>query len=220
MIRFCCVVNRPDYFQQLEALLRQQGECEIASLTGAKGICQPYNEMARGSSAEILGFLHQDARLEFDWARLVPQYFAELDNPGVLGFIGAKKVPLSGWWWEGGGLHGSVHVFEGRNSKIVMRPCTQETKSGLKYEPVQGVDAYALFIQRSTFEAIGGFSEYLDGWHFYDMDLCLKAEQAGFKNYVIDQPTWHIQGTSIQQPFENLRANFQTHWRAYLAKRR
>jgi GT2 family glycosyltransferase len=83
---------------------------------------------------------------------------------------------------------------------------------GVRFESVETLDGYCLLMPRSVFDRIGGFDERLDGWHFYDVDVCMRAIAAGYVNYVLDQPTTHVSWGRSDAEWERLRAVWLDTW--------
>ena len=197
-IDFLTLVNNPPLYEGLRLNLLSFGVLpeRVLSLTEAKTIASGYNELARRAAADILCFVHQDVRFHFDVLNSIPTYFAGLLKPGVLGVVGSARQIPGKWWWECHPLCGAVCWAEVCNHAPTLcfnppsrhLPCPEE----LWYEPVQTLDGLCLFIQREVFEKIGGFDESYDAWHGYDMDICMKALQAGRQNCVINQLVHHI----------------------------
>lgn len=233
-VRFLCLTNNAVQLQSLLehlALVDPNVGLRFHALWGAASASAGYNALARmhgdADPNEILCFIHQDARLHFDW-RIVPGYFDRLKYPGVLGFVGCKRLTTDGRWFHGKGHHGKLIQFQNpeceatRKPNMVFGACTQiytEGDYGFPVEQVQALDGFCLFIRRGSLEYIDRFNEQLDGWHFYDIDLCLRAECFGMRNYVIDELAQHFSGGNDQTPeFRRLQAKFQKHWGAFLSK--
>ena len=138
----------------------------------------------------MLCFIHQDARLLFDAAAVVPRYFARLPRTGVLGFCGSAAQRLGKQWHQCPPCFGSLLQGRDATTPIEFAPPGDEVE-GLRYAPVQTLDGYCLFVRREVFTRIDGFDETYPGWHGYDLDLCLRALDAGYQNYVIAQPSQH-----------------------------
>jgi GT2 family glycosyltransferase len=69
-----------------------------------------------------------------------------------------------------------------------------DTGRFLQSRIVPAVTGAFMSIDRSWFEALGGFSlEYVFG-HYEDADLCLKSYQAGKPVWVHNVPFWHLEG--------------------------
>jgi GT2 family glycosyltransferase len=172
---------------------------------------------AGGAPDDVLGFIHQDARLDFDAATVLPRYFDALPDAGVLGFCGTSRHEAGKQWHEcrprfGGLLQGDPPT------RLTFDACP-EGDEGLRWAEVETLDGYALFMRRSTFDAIGGFDERYDGWHGYDLDVCTRALAAGKRNYVIDQPSRHFSWGSSGASLQRALARHAATWADFFARR-
>lgn len=219
----------------------------IFSFHGASSMTRGYNEAERAlppiHPKDILCFIHQDVRLHFELRPVMPLYFEVLASVdylsygpnarhgvetrpvGVLGFAGAEGMTLDGRRWMRGPLYGSLIQGElpadSRPNMVFQRPLNTvallDSLDHLRYQPVDTVDGYCMFIRRSTFHELGGFDERFDHWHFYDADLCMSAIKAGYQNYVIDQTSQYFSIGSLADPWSAQQARFQEKWRAWFA---
>jgi GT2 family glycosyltransferase/glycosyltransferase involved in cell wall biosynthesis len=183
------------------------------TLSGASSIAKGYNQLAASSKADILCFMHQDTRLDFD-TDAIEEYFSNLKNPGVLGFCGSAKQVPGKQWHTCPPLFGGLIQGQGAQARDLnfTKPEFFTSKNKRGFQPVQTLDGYCLFIKRSVFEQIGGFDEAYNGWHGYDMDICAKALFAGFQNYVIDQPSQHFSGGSGGPMLDAALKRFEEKW--------
>lgn len=175
-------------------------------LSGAETIAKGYNQLARQSSADVLCFMHQDARVGFP-ASVLYEYLNWLEKPGIIGFCGSGMQVPGKQWHECKPTYGGL-VQSG--SRLDFSPVSRFLPGGkLGFQPIHTVDGYCMFIMRSVFERIGGFDEGYDGWHGYDMDICSKSLDAGFQNYVIAQPSshssWGSSGPSLDRALSRLK---------------
>jgi GT2 family glycosyltransferase len=187
-------------------------------LHGAASMASGYNALAARApaAATIFVFMHDDVRLHFDVA-VLERYAAALPEAGVMGFVGCGRLAFDGRWWKGTpkvGLfsHGGL-ALPGLPNRFYKRP--SQLVDGLRYEPVEAVDGYCLVVRRDVFEEIGGFDERLDGWHCYDVDLCLSALSAGRQNYVLGQRTHHLSRGSTDAVWATQNAKLLTKWRPW-----
>jgi hypothetical protein len=171
-------------------------------------LAEGYNLLAQtdahdgGTSGDILGFIHHDSRLLFDWERLIPAYMESVGPKcGVIGFVGNEQISgdLPCWWgrWGVGGLYESWEREKHRRRFAV--PPVRGTHAGheLRWQQVQVLDCACLIVRRSVFDSVGGFSAYLPGWHLHDIDFTLKVHNAGYINACIEEPLWHVGGALI-----------------------
>lgn len=230
-------------------LWSQATRVPIYALHHAQSMTRGYNLaeslLPAPKKADILCFIHQDVRLHFAFDRVIPLYFEYLGlaeflrygeatmsgidkRPiGVVGFAGTQRMTFDGRWWASGPLYGSLVQGElpsdSHPNLRFHKPLSATFVAGasreLWYQPVEAVDGYCMFIRREIFRAVGGFDERYDGWHFYDLDLCLTAIKAGYQNYVIDQPSQHFSLGTYGEPWEAQRVKFQDKWRSWFLAR-
>lgn len=188
-------------------------------LNDAKSIAVGYNQLAKQSEADILCFMHQDTRVKFDLSTL-SKYFEELPHPGVLGFCGSGKQVPGKQWHECQPTYGGL--IQGKDNQAMpldfLPASSVLPKSKLKFQAVHTLDGYCLFILRSVFERIGGFDEAYLGWHGYDMDICAKALEVRFRNYVIDQPSQHFSWGSSGMELGLALDRFKEKWTMLFSK--
>lgn len=192
------------------------------TLYGAKSIAQGYNQLAKTSTADILCFMHQDARIHFP-LHILETYFEYLKNPGVLGFCGTNKQIPGKQWHECPPTYGGLtQGKEGEASQQLTFSSPADgnfiPKGKVAYNTIQTMDGYCLFMLRSTFEKIGGFDEGYDAWHGYDIDICAKAIEAGYQNYVIHQPSTHYSWGSSGPSLDAALSRFKEKWQVLFSK--
>jgi hypothetical protein len=222
-IHFMALVREPGDEAGLAQNLREVDPAvSLDVLAGAASITSGYNALfrrARGVEAELLCFLHDDARLWFDFPRVIPRYFAErLPRPGVVGFIGCERIGLDSRWWVHPPYRGSV-VWGPAPDADRAPPLDYGGVEPGGYRAVDAVDGYCLFVARETFERLGGFDERYRRWHCYDADLCVAALAAGYQNYVIGEPSSHVGGGSLAQPWEMENVKWLFKWGPFLQRR-
>jgi len=187
------------------------------TLYGAKNIAEGYNQLAKASTADILCFMHQDARIHFS-LHILETYFEYLNNPGVLGFCGTNKQIPGKQWHECPPTYGGL--MQGDKDLTFSSPSDGNfiPKGKIAYDRVQTVDGYCLFMLRSTFEKMGGFDEGYDAWHGYDIDICAKALGKGYNNYVIHQPSTHYSWGSSGPSLDAALSRFKDKWQALFSE--
>lgn len=182
-------------------------------LCGAESIAKGYNLLASQSDADILCFMHQDARVGFS-SDVLFEYFKGLHKPGVLGFCGSSRQIPGKQWHECQPTYGGLIQGKGDQAHPLMfSPVTRFLPSGKHgFQPVQTLDGYCLFIRRSVFNEIGGFDEQYEGWHGYDIDICTKAMTAGYQNYVINQSSEHFSWGASGRTLDLALSRFKEKW--------
>jgi GT2 family glycosyltransferase len=215
------LVNDETPYAELEQNVMRQcsGAYRVVPVRGASSMATGYNNLVRSlvtAPDDVLCFIHQDARLLFDAAVILPQYLERLRWAGVLGFCGSAAQQPGKQWHQCLPCYGSYLQGRGPGRALSFRPPGNDT-GGLLCAEVQTLDGYCLFVSRQVFDRIGGFDEEYGGWHCYDLDLCLRALHAGYQNYVIAQPSQHYSWGGSDQDLARSLALFSRKWSAFLS---
>ena len=145
-------------------------------------------------SFDILLFVHADVRY-WGSGRLLCDAMdvAAKEDAGFVGVAG-RYSPLtpSGKWWDD-----NLHL-RGAVAHDALHGGTLKTDCYGPYGGVRVLDGVLLMCHRRVFEKIGQWDESL-GWHFYDLDITLRAHKAGLKNYAVPLPILH-QGLGTLTP--------------------
>lgn len=133
------------------------------------------NAGARESTNDILVFLHQD--IEFDCEETLNLICQEAEKGKIVGVAGRKI--------DGGALVTSID--DGLNRE---RHHSYPFKS--TPEDVLTCDECLIAMSREVYDSVDGFDEIeFDGWHFYGVDLCLRAYKKGIQSCVVPSKLWH-----------------------------
>ena len=168
--------SQEDETARLFATLREDPRVRILSRPGAFNWSVLNNEAAAEARGDVLLLLNNDiAALEKNW--LAP-LAAEAMRPGI-GIVGAKllypdgTVQHAGVWFGPGG--GPVHL---------LRHAAEDDRGYLGQLAVPrnllAVTGACLAIRRAVFNEIGGLDARFPV-AFNDVDLCLRARQAGYR---------------------------------------
>lgn len=208
-LRVICCANGGEGVEELRRLFPQPAEITICEgRTMPEALNAAVFGLASPDPDDLLCFIHRDARLDFDAPAILPRYLDVLDRPGVLGFCGAKRQTHEGHWYASPPLFGGLR----QDNRAVLFERPTRGPAGLRFEPVETLDGYCLVLRRSVFDRIGGFDEALDGWHFYDIDVCMRALAAGHVNYALDQPTTHLSWGLSDHEWTRLHAKWLAIW--------
>ena len=220
MLAVLTLVNDDELYSKLEAsLARCSGPMRLESCHSASSIAAGYNALARlapGTPEDVLCFVHQDVELLFD-PSIIERYFELLPGAGILGFCGSAAQRPGRPWHDCPPCFGGLLQGPGPGTRLEFLPPLEEIE-GLGYTEVQTLDGYCLFVRRSVFEAIGGFDEEYLGWHGYDLDICLRALAAGYRNYVIYQPSYHGSRGRADQSLGDALSRFERVWKEFLER--
>jgi len=167
------------------------------------------------ADGELLLFLNNDTEiLHGDWLQLMAQWF-ELSEIGI---VGPKllhpdcRVQHAGVIVGFGGL--ADHLFAGEQEQT-----WSIFGSDCWYRNFQAVTGACLLIARTLFDQLHGFDENFK-LNFSDVDLCLRAQAAGFRTVytphvrLIHQESATHQGHIPRGDFELASANWQAELQA------
>jgi GT2 family glycosyltransferase len=172
------------------------------------------NEGARASNAPVLLFINNDiAMLDSGWLKAMVRWAIKRD----IGVVGAKLIFPTGVIQHAGVVLGmgaiAGHVY--LRSPVGHRGYLSELAVPRE---VTAVTAACIAIERSKFEAVGGFDAENLPVDLNDMDLCLRVGEHGWTNLWTPQATLihHQSGTRgiDPDPFEFYRKE-----RTYFVKR-
>ncbi len=180
----CTVItvwNNEKLFLELEQQLDQQQDvnCTLLAIDNRDrqylGIREAFNAYVGQINTEYVLFVHQDVR--FLKRDSLSKLLQQLDTIGEFGIVGVAGCP-AGTQWEV--LSTIVH---GDDQRPVGKPIT-------KPRQIQTVDE-CLFAMRTKVFSQMRFTEE-KGWHLYAVEQCIRAQQAGLKNYVIPSEVYHL----------------------------
>ncbi|WP_295379464.1 glycosyltransferase family 2 protein [uncultured Pseudacidovorax sp.] len=162
----------------LFAQLRQDPRVRILKTPGAFNFSRINNLGARAATGEVLLFLNNDTEiLDADWLK---EMVAQAMRPDI-GCVGAKLLYADGTVQHAGVIlqpdRLAMHVSR---TDDAMAPGADGRLAGARgYLAVTGA---CLAIRREVFQLLGGFDEKHLAIAFNDVDLCLKATDAGYRN--------------------------------------
>ena len=120
-------------------------------------------------------FLHQD--IEFDSEETLHNIVEEVEKKKIVGVAGRKK--------DGGSLVTTIDdgINRERHHDYLFKKSSEE---------VLTCDECLIAMDRKVFEKNNGFDEEIfDGWHFYGIDFCLRANKIGIQACVVPTKIWH-----------------------------
>ena len=180
-ISFICCYTRPDLVEELKESVKDYSsfDMEWVLIDNSDGkyssAAAALNAGFKKSTADVLVFLHHD--IEFDTEATLLSIYREAMNGHVVGVAGRKE--------NGGPL--VTTITDGKNKE---RSHYYNFQS--ESEPVLACDECVLAMSRETYLKVGGFDEVnFDGWHFYGVDLCLRAKEKGITSVVVPTKLWH-----------------------------
>ena len=153
------------------------------------------------ATGDVVAMLHNDVLIKNkEWDSQVINFYDKTLAVGVVGLAGARimghpriyKDPYQIWHLQRFDVYMSLENWKDHERvQHILAPIR-----------VAVLDGLALFIKKSVFDQIGGFDEnYIH--HMYDNDLCLRALEVGYKNYVVPIPCEHLNGQTANYPRYN-----------------
>jgi hypothetical protein len=168
-----CVNNEAqfqDSWRHVSALFVPPGfTVEQQAIRNAPNITAGYNQAMRNSQAKYKVYLHQDVQiLNPIFIPEIHSLFTRYPSLGMLGVLGAKKLPPNGVWWEAAQTYGKV-IFFGQTLE-------SNTPVLAEFESVQAIDGLIIITQYDLpwREDIGL------NWHFYEASQSLEFIKAGY----------------------------------------
>lgn len=143
---------------------------------GSQSLPSLYNEYMNKSSNDVVVFIHDD--LEFETRNLTPKILKLFDrNPeyGIIGLAGTDNL-LSGQWWEDKeSMQGQVGHING-NKRYVSK---YSGSFGDDLKEVVVIDGLFIMVHKNRIKE--QFDTQFEGFHFYDLPICLLNYLKGVK---------------------------------------
>jgi O-antigen biosynthesis protein len=138
------------------------------------GYAASTNRGAREATGDILGLLNNDLVLLPGWLPPILRFFRFGRRHGFVGNIQIDATT---------GAIDHSGIFIQANGKPAHRGIPEGIARIRRVQPAVAVTGACAFVQRDTFLQLGGFDErFLNGGE--DVDFCLRARNAGLRNWV------------------------------------
>ena len=144
---------------------------------GEYSLPQLYNVGLRDSKNDIVVYMHDDIILET--TNITPKIVRLFDeNPeyGIIGVAGTDNLTSGRWWDNRDKMYGIVaHEHEGK------RHVNQYSKQtfGDKPKEVVIIDGVMMMVHKKRIKHT--FNEQFEGFHFYDLPICVENYMDGVK---------------------------------------
>lgn len=146
---------------------------EYLSIVDANSMTSGYNEAMQASDAKYKIYMHQDVFIiDKDFLYKLLDIFSD-EKIGMIGIIGAEKMPANGIMWEGhevGAFYSTCIYTSNRN-------ISPPPADGKKYFNVEAADGMLLATQYD----IPWREDLFDGWDFYDAAQSFEFRKRGYK---------------------------------------
>ena len=161
-------------------------EHELVIIDNSKGtysIFSAYNEGVKRAKGDIFCFCHEDILFHStDWGSLVQNVFSD-DSIGVVGVIGTHFLPNAPmYWWSSPFI--SQYSINNDKGDVQLNDNREYFHGNLA--DVVAVDGVCFFIPRPLFDTIRFDDRAFNGFHVYDMDICMQVQGLGKRVCVTD----------------------------------
>lgn len=148
---------------------------------GGYSIFSAYAEGTVIAKGDILCFVHDDVSfVTQDWGKNVLKHFKD-DTVGVLGVAGTHFLPdMPSAWWEPEMCSQNIIQTRGYSGEE-MRELVCEDKYRNSANELVAVDGVFMCIPKRLFNKISWDMKTYDGFHGYDIDVCLQALSVGYQ---------------------------------------
>ena len=141
------------------------------------GIGRAYNEGVRRAAGDVLVFMHEDAFfMEPLWGPSLERKFSEHADVGLVGVAGTQYLDTEDLRWHSAGkpfVRGRV-VHDLPHRDIFALTVFSWDRNDAE---VVAVDGLFFAVRASLFESISFDEERFDGFHFYDLDICMQVRE-------------------------------------------
>lgn len=144
---------------------------------GEVSLAKLYNKGLSESKNDIVVFIHDDLILETK--NITPKIIKLFENNpeyGIIGLAGTDNLISSVWWEDRSSMYGIVgHEHEGK------RHVNHYSKGDYteKLKEVVVIDGLFMMVHKNRLKHM--FNEQFDGFHFYDLPICLENHLDGVK---------------------------------------
>jgi len=176
----------PDNFREsLEQTIMTTYEIvHIDNSKNSHSIFEAYNLGVKRSKFPFLCFVHEDVIFHTkEWGNKLINHL-KIDQTGIIGVAGCGLIsPLPGQWND---MFHAMNIIQS-SSKRKNTPKKYYISSELSTAPWPAValDGVFLAMRKDLFQKIH-FDDSIPGFHSYDLDICMQAHVAGFRNFVVD----------------------------------
>lgn len=149
------------------------------------GFAKGCNQGIEASQGEFIVLLNNDTVVSEDWLGGMLECLVIAPNAGI---VGPMTNNISGIQQVNDGEYGSVDY---------LNKCATKFRERYRHRriPLRRIVGFCMLFRRSLVETIGFLDESFGTGNFEDDDFCLRAELAGYKNYLAGQVFIHHYGS-------------------------
>lgn len=144
---------------------------------GTESLPKIYNDGLKDGKNDIVVFMHDDLILETkNITPKVVKLFEKNPEYGIIGLAGTDNLISGMWWQDRSSMYGVVgHEHEGK------RHVNHYSKGDYseKLKEVVVIDGLFMMVHKQRIKHT--FNEQFEGFHFYDLPLCLENYLEGVK---------------------------------------
>ncbi|WP_345950261.1 glycosyltransferase [Mucilaginibacter sp. PAMB04274] len=183
--------------------------------TGAKGMCQIYNEGVAQAKYDILCFMHEDVSIKTArWGEVVNRLFQENPAVGLIGVAGSSYKPLSpsGWQGVGGDRTDYLNVLQSYKYNKLAAEHTYRNPRNEKLTEVVSVDGVWFCTTRTVLAKARFDEDTFTGFHKYDLDFSMQVRQHYQVVVTYDVLMEHFSEGSLSKEWVFETAKFNAKW--------
>jgi hypothetical protein len=210
-VPFTVVVCSPDEARSRAARARlapllRDGMDELLMVVAPSSLASAYNEAARAARHEHLVFVHDDVELVS--SAPLAGLEAALRNADLVGLAGSQRASGPAVLWAGHPhLHGWVSYPAAQGTGLEAAPFS--LRFGV-IDGIQALDGLLIACRREVVLDVGFDAATFDGFHFYDLDFCVRAHRAGYRLAVTtDVLAVHASRGGFGDDWQRYRERFQ-----------
>lgn len=216
--KFCFIICSNDelYTQECLYYINQLNvpegyEIDVLTIEDAQSMTAGYNEGMNHSDAKYKVYMHQDVFIiNRDFMYDCLNIFQKDNKIGMIGNVGAEKLPASGIMWD---VDRVGQVYEQHNYETVL--LSNDIQIGQEYMEVKVIDGFLMVTQYD----IPWREDLFDKWDFYDCSQSMEFIRHGYKVVVpyMEEP-WclHDCGFVNLENYEESRKKFAAEYLAPL----
>lgn len=176
-------------------------------------IFEAYQKGVETAKGQTLIFMHEDIIFRTkDWGKIVSETL-QREKVAISGNIGGHIINETSLSWTSSGYYsGQVYQIDGAES-IFYDHSVQ--KLG---DEVVAIDGMFFAIHKKLFDdgTLRWDCKTYNGFHFYDLDICMQAQKAGYKVIVTPIILEHHSKGSFNESFYESCVQFHKKWDNYL----
>lgn len=184
IISFIICVNNESKYKRAESYIQNLNKhshyiIEIIGIRGSSSMTKGYNLGMQCAKGRYKIYMHQDVWIinPFFINRIMDIFNSD-SKIGIIGVIGAKKLPPNGIWWESKCQLGKVvdnHTgnFELIDHSVKYTPLPKDNSPIIPFEYAEVIDGLLIATQYD----IHWREDLFNGWHFYDISQCLEFKK-------------------------------------------